>query len=224
MRLLLIEDDETISRNVAVLLQHASFAVDTALTYEEGYQKATDEPYDLLIVDWMLPDGSGQEMVTRLKKEKIPSLILLLTSRTQSDDVVLGLNSGADDYVSKPFSQDVLLARIRALLRRSDRMAIAPLLHIDDMSIDTNTHEVKRNGQVIPLSPKEYSLLEYLVIHSGVAIDRMTILSHVWDEQADTFSNTVDVHIRYLRKKIDEGHKTNLIHTVKGKGYMLCDH
>ncbi len=223
MRILVIEDDQILSQNLKSILTRATYAVDVASTAVVGIQKASDEQYDLFVIDWMLPDGEGPNIIADLRGEGITAPILMLTARSQTEDTVKGLDVGADDYLTKPFTKDILLARIRSLFRRMHTTPQSPVLTIDDLMIDTNTHEITRGGKTINLSPKEYSLLQYLASHKGKAIDRITILSHVWDEQADPFSNTIDVHMRYLRKKIDDGHKKQLLQTVKGKGYMLCD-
>lgn len=222
MRLLLVEDDPLISTNVKTALVQEGHAVDTAFTHAQGLQKSQDESYDLFVIDWLLPDTDGLSLIHNIRFLQIHSPILLLTAKNQPADIAHGLDSGADDYLTKPFDTLELLARIRALLRRKPHVLFHPILKIGDLFIDTNTHQVKRQRQTINLSPKEYSLVHYLATNPDTAIDRLTILSHVWDEQADLFSNTVDVHIRYLRKKIDDPFKHKLIKTVKGKGYMLC--
>lgn len=223
MRILIIEDDERIAKNLRLMLRRSSYAADVAHTGSEGIGKAVAEAYDLVILDWMLPDIEGPEVISQLRREKIGAPILMLTARSELDDTVAGLDAGADDYLPKPFSFDVLLARVRALLRRTSASVAEPIMTIGDVVIDTNANAVRRGNRDILLAPKEFALLRYLAVHKNRAIDRMTILSHVWDENADLFSNTVDVHIRYLRKKIERVSSKQLIRTVKGKGYMLCD-
>jgi DNA-binding response OmpR family regulator len=147
----------------------------------------------------------------------------MLTAKVQVENIVSGLESGADDYLTKPFSMDVLLARIKVLIRRVNTKPLAPIIKMGDMALDTNKRTVMRGKEYIELAPKEYVLLEYLIMHKCKAIDRMEIMEHVWGETIDEFSNTVDVHIRYLRKKIDEPYGTNLIKTIKNKGYMICE-
>jgi len=201
-------------------LRRSGFAVDTAENLEQAFQKLADNEYDLLVLDWLLPDGQGIDLCRSLRRDKNNIPILLLTAKSLISDKITGLDAGADDYLSKPFDAGELLARIRSLLRRQPQIAPS-LIEIDDLIIDTNLHQVTRAGVQIKLSPKEYSLLEYLAINVNIALDRLTILSHVWDENADLFSNTVDVHIRYLRQKIDANSSKKLIKTIKGKGYSL---
>lgn len=224
MRLLLVEDDPAIAHNLLALLRREHYAADQAGTLALSEEKVQAEAYDLAIVDRNLPDGDGLALIPRIRAEHPETLVLVLTAKVQNDDIVAGLDCGADDYVTKPFIPESLLARIRALLRRAKRVPIAPTLTVADLTIDTNTHQVARAGVAIDLSPREYAILEYLARHPCQTIDRMTIMTHVWDEEIDLFSNTVDVHIRYLRRKIDEHHKQRLIYTVRGKGYLLCDH
>ncbi|MEK7166149.1 MAG: response regulator transcription factor [Patescibacteria group bacterium] len=223
MRILIIEDDEIIAVNLKTMLSRHAFAVDTACDGKMVIQLAGDEEYDLIIMDWMLPDTNGPTLCQLIRKNYNTTPILMLTAKSQIDDRVKGLGSGADDYLTKPFAFSELLARIEALLRRRDKVVVNPTLEIQDLSINTNTHEVTRSGKLIPLSPKEYALLHYLALHKSKAIDRLTLLSHAWDEQADLFSNTVDVHIATLRKKIGAGTNKKYITTVKGLGYMLCE-
>lgn len=221
MRLLIIEDDVQIASNLQTILKGSSYASDTALNAKSGLAKIADTDYDLIILDWMLPDMDGPQVLKQLRSTGLTCPILMLTAKSQVEDIVLGLNAGADDYLTKPFEMAEFLARIRTLLRRLPPSVVNPTIRIADLEINTNTHEARRAGRAIHLSPKEYSLLEYLATHAGQSIDRISLLSHVWDENADEFSNTVDVHIRYLRSKIDDGHRLKLIHTVKGKGYLL---
>ncbi len=223
MRILLIEDDNVIASNIKSLLSKKGYSIDLAYSVEEGYLKAIDEEYDLFVIDRGLPDGDGIQLVPKLRNDQSNTPILFLTAMNEDKDIVGGLNSGADDYLSKPFDANVLLARVKALTRRSNRIPQKPIINIKDLMINTNTALVKRAGKEIHLSPREYSILEYLSIHKNQIVDRMTLLSHSWDENTDSFSNTVDVHIAYLRNKIDKGHTTKLIQTVRGKGYMICE-
>lgn len=223
MRILIIEDDPQIATNLQSLLtKSGAFAADIALTGREGETKSLDESYDLIILDWILPDMDGLSIIKLMREAHLHTPILMLTARTQPEDKVEGLNSGADDYITKPFDKSELLARVRALLRRRHLPTTPPLLTISDLTIDTNSHETHRSGNRIDLSPKEYSLLEFLARSQCQVLDRLEILSHVWDESTDPFSNTVDVHIRFLRRKIDDHYSPKLIHTVRGKGYSLC--
>jgi DNA-binding response OmpR family regulator len=223
MRILIVEDDRIIANNIALILIPESYAVDLAFTASEGYQKACDEHYDVILLDWMLPDGDGMDICARLRKENVTSAILMVTAKNQLSDRIEGLDAGSDDYITKPFQKEELLARVRAATRRSAKPLTPPEIVIRDLVINTNTHQVIRNEKHIPLSPKEFSLLRFLATNKNQAVDRMTILSHAWDEDVDLFSNTVDVHIRFLRKKIDDPYTIKLIKTIKGKGYMLCD-
>ena len=221
MRILLVEDDQGISESVTLLLKSHGYVVNTAGSIAQAEELFFIEPYDCLIVDRGLPDGDGATLATIIRTHNSSVPMLLLTAKSTSQDVVNGLDLGADDYLAKPFLPDVLLARIRSLLRRSDRPGGSPYLSVGTVTIDTNSGKVTNNGAPVSLSPKELQLLTYLVIHKGKAIDRQELLDHVWGEDTDRFSNTVDVHIRYLRKKIDIPGKSSLIETVKGKGYMV---
>lgn len=223
MRILLVEDEQKIAANLEALLTTLGYGVDCVTDMATGYMKLADTNYDLVIVDRGLPDGDGMALVKTIRSENNPALILLLTARGQADDIVEGLNSGADDYLVKPFRFSELDARIRALLRRTSPLTVPPVLSVGDIAIDTNSRTVTRQGKHIPLAPKEYALFEYLVRNKGIAMERIDLLEHVWNERTDEFSQTVDVHIRYLRKKIDDPYRKKVIHTVKGKGYMVCD-
>lgn len=222
MRLLVIEDDSRISANLSHMLTSVSYAVDLANTGNLGLSKAQSENYDLLIIDWMLPDLSGPQLIKILRSQGSSVPILMLTAKTQLDDIVEGLNSGADDYLPKPFHMAEFLARVRTLLRRTP-VTINSTIQIADLTINSNLRQVTRAGKEISLSPREYALLEYLARHPNQSFDRVELLTHVWDENTDEFSNTVDVHIRYLRRKIDDPYPVKLIHTVKGKGYALLE-
>lgn len=222
MRLLLVEDDSIISKNIMIFLKRKGYSVDLSESIDEAYDKSTTEDYDLIILDRGLPDGDGLTLIKKIRDEDVHIPILVLTARNEDIDIIEGLNLGADDYLSKPFDMEILIARIKALTRRLNKIPLKPILEINDLVINLNSAEVKRNNKIIKLSPREYSILEYMAIHPNQVIDRMTLLSHAWDENVDMFSNTVDVHIKYLRNKIDEGYKHKLIKTVRGKGYMIC--
>lgn len=217
MRILLVEDDLRIGENLSQILTSKHYLVDWATTITKAEELIFSLDYDLLIIDWMLPDGDGVSLCRSLRGEGLTMPILIMTARSQVEDKVDGLNAGADDYITKPFVMEELLARIRALLRRN-KTTQTPLIMIADLEIDTNLHQVRRQGKLIPLSPKEYSLFEYLLQHPGQALSREEIFEHVWGEISDSFSNTVDVHIRFLRQKLPP----ELIKTIKGKGYALC--
>ncbi|OIP98125.1 hypothetical protein AUK40_01930 [Candidatus Wirthbacteria bacterium CG2_30_54_11] len=222
MRILIVEDDATIGLNIQTVLRRESYAVDQVATAEEAAPRVFSEPYDLLILDWRLPGMSGIDLCGMIRKEGSTVPVLMLTSRSQIEDRVQGLDTGADDYLTKPFDMNELVARVRALLRRPAQQTKDPVISVGKLTLDTNTQTVRYGKETIEFAPREYALLEYLARHHDVVLDRMDIMSHVWDENADPFSNTVDVHIRYLRRKLDGLTKNPLIRTIKGKGYMLC--
>lgn len=222
MRILLVEDDRIISKNIQTIFTKRGFAVDHAETINDAYTKTTNNEYDCVVLDRGLPDGDGIDLIKKIHDDEINVPILVLTARSENEDIIEGLNNGSDDYLVKPFDMNVLVARVKALTRRSDKLPTKPIIKIDDLEINTNSTEVKRNGKIISLSPREYALIEYLGLNQGKVIDRLTLLSHVWDENTDLFSNTVDVHIKYLRNKIDKGSVKKLIKTARGKGYMIC--
>lgn len=223
MRILVVEDDMQIAQNLKKILETQLYVVDLEKTGEGALFQAETQEYDLIILDWMLPDVDGIQVCRDMRKKSIQTPILMLTAKVQVENIVSGLESGADDYLTKPFSMDVLLARIKVLIRRVNTKPLAPIIKMGNISLDTNKRTVMRGKGYIELAPKEYVLLEYLIMHKCKAIDRMEIMEHVWGETIDEFSNTVDVHIRYLRKKIDEPYGTNLIKTIKNKGYMICE-
>lgn len=223
MRFLLVEDDRRIAKNVAELLRMKGHVIDTINNGEDGLYQAEVQDYDLIILDWMLPDISGLEICKRLRKKNVSSPILMLTAKSQTEDIVEGLETGADDYLTKPFAAEVLIARINSLLRRKIGESSTAILKLKHLVMDTNKNQVMIHNKLVELAPKEYALLEYLMMNRCKCVNRMEILEHVWGETIDEFSNTVDVHIRYLRKKIDEPNRTRYIKTVKNKGYMICD-
>jgi two-component system, OmpR family, response regulator len=221
MRILVIEDEHKIARALKKALEQDSYAVDVAYDSDDGYAMASTEPYDVMIIDRMLPgnqDGIG--IVETLRKEKIHTPILLLTALGSIRDRAQGLNSGADDYLVKPFALEELLARVRALLRRPAQQQ-SSVLTAGDLTLDTITFEVTREGKEIQLTSKEFALLEYLLRNQGRPLSKEVIISHVWDYDADILPNTVEVYIRYLRAKIDQPFAHSLIQTVRGFGYKL---
>jgi len=217
MKILVVEDDPQIADNLQLILQKHTYVVDLVETIEDGAERVLSDEYDLLICDRRLPDGDGMEIIKLMRSNGLSTPTLFLTARSTQSDIVAGLDSGADDYLTKPFDSDVLLARVRALMRRRKKVVIKPVLVVGNVQIDSNKREVKLKGVIITLSPKEYGVLEYLVSNMGKIVERIDILTHVWNEEVDLFSNTVDVHIRYLRQKLGN----NLIHTVRGKGYVI---
>jgi DNA-binding response OmpR family regulator len=222
MRILIIEDDRKIARAIKKGLEQEAFAVDTAAGYDEGLGLAVTQDYDLIILDRILPGFlDGVDVCREVRKKGMEVPILMLTARDKVKDRVEGLNSGADDYLVKPFAFDELSARVKALLRRP-RSSVGEVLRVDDLTLDTGTFEAERAGVEIPLSRTEYSLLEYLMRNESIVLSRESIISHVWDYDADVLPNTVEVYIGYLRNKIDKPFEgRNLIHTVRGFGYTI---
>jgi DNA-binding response OmpR family regulator len=220
VRVLLVEDNRTLIRALRQGLEEEGFVVDMAMDGEEGAFKAESTPYDAIVLDLMLPKLDGLTLLKRWRQKGISSHILVLTARGTLEDKVKGLDTGADDYLTKPFELEELLARLRALVRRAHHVK-NPVIRIYDLEIDTAGHNVKRSGQVIHLTPTEYGLLEFLAFHRGKVVTRSMIWEHLYDENDESTSNVVDVYIRYLRNKIDKGHKLPLIMTRWGEGYML---
>lgn len=220
MRVLLIEDHKPLVRALRKGLEEEGFAVDTALDGEEGAYKAQTADYDVIILDLMLPKEDGLSLLQRWRRAGLKSHVLVLTARSGIDDKVRGLNLGADDYLTKPFELEELLARLRALVRRGHQIK-DPVVRVHDLEIDTATRTVKRGGQSIHLTPREYALLEFLAFHRGKVVTRSMIWEHLYDEHDESTSNVVDVYIRYLRNKIDKDFAVPLILTRWGEGYML---
>jgi DNA-binding response OmpR family regulator len=220
MRLLLIEDHKPLVRALRQGLEEEGFAVDVAYDGQEGDYKARSASYDVIILDLMLPKEDGLSLLTRWRRDGIKTHVLILTARGGVDDKVRGLDIGADDYLTKPFELEELLARLRALIRRTHQVK-DPILRIHDLEIDTASRTGRRAGQPIHLTPREYALLEFLAFHRGKVATRSMIWEHLYDEQDESTSNVVDVYIRYLRNKIDKGFEPPLILTRWGEGYML---
>jgi DNA-binding response OmpR family regulator len=221
MRILLVEDEHRIAQAVKEGLEQESYAVDVCFDGEDGYNTAGADDYDLIILDVMMPGLDGFEVCRRLRKDGIHAPVLMLTAKDQTRDVVSGLDSGADDYLAKPFSFEILLARIRALLRRPHEVA-TEVLRAGDLSLDPASHQVARGGTLIGLSAKEYAILEYLLRNQGRVLSKHNIMTHVWDFDADILPNNVEVFITYLRAKVDKPFKQpNLIQTVRGFGYKI---
>jgi DNA-binding response OmpR family regulator len=216
----LVEDHKPLVRALRQGLEEEGFAVDIAADGEEGDYKARTAEYDVIILDLMLPKVDGQTLLQRWRKGGLKTHVIVLTARGSIEDKVRGLDSGADDYLTKPFELEELVARIRALIRRGHQVK-NPVLRICDLEIDTAARAVKRSGQSIHLTPREYSLLEFLAFHHGKVVTRSMIWEHLYDDQDESTSNVVDVYIRYLRNKIDRGHEPALILTRWGEGYML---
>jgi DNA-binding response OmpR family regulator len=220
MRILVMEDEKRIADFISRGLKEENYAVDIAYDGEEGLYLAEINPYDLMIFDIMLPKLNGVDICRKLRSKKIKTPILMVSSKTAIDDKVTGLNAGADDYLIKPFSFEELLARVKALLRRP--MAnTASVLKVADLKLNQLDHEVTRTGRAITLRAKEYALLEYFMLHVGQVISRPMISEHVWNDEFNSMSNVIDVHVRNLRNKIDDGFKKKLIFTQRGSGYIL---
>lgn len=222
MRILLIEDEKRLSHFVKKGLTENGFAVDQAFDGEEGLYLAEHETYDVIVLDVMLPKMSGVEVCRKLRELKKETPILMLTAKSELEDKLEGLDSGADDYLTKPFEFAELKARINALLRRSYHQ-VSNNLTIDNLEVDPSKHTVFRNKKPIKLTPKEFSILEQLLRQKHEVVTRTQIIEHVWDYNFDSLSNVVDVFIGTLRKKIDGGEKIKLIHTLHGVGYMITD-
>lgn len=221
MRVLLVEDEHKIARALKKALEQEKYAVDVAYDGDEGHAMATTEPYDVAIIDRMLPGSyNGLAIVKAMREAKIHTPILLLTALGGVKDRTDGLDSGADDYLVKPFALEELLARVRALMRRPKQQQ-STILTAGDLSLNTVTFEVARGNTPIQLTSKEFALLEYLLRNQGRPLPKETIISHVWDYDADILPNTVEVYIKYLRAKVDQPFNTQLIHTVRGFGYKL---
>ena len=222
MRILLVEDERKIANHLKKGLKQERFAVDIAYNGIDGFDLASTEPYDLIILDLMLPKMDGMEICTKLREEKNKTPILMLTAKNDMENRVMGLNSGADDYLTKPFAFTELLARIKALLRRPSNL-ISNEIVCGKLKINTQTFEVTRNNTHIKLSRKEFTLLEYLIRNCNRILTKQEITEHVWDYEADILPNTIEVYIGYLRTKIEKPFKNSpkLIKTVRGFGYKL---
>jgi DNA-binding response OmpR family regulator len=221
MRILVVEDEHKIARAIARALEQESYAVDLAFDGDEGYAMATTEPYDLVIVDRMIPgEYDGIAIITAMRESKIHTPAMILTALDSTADKTKGLDSGADDYMTKPFAISELLARVRALLRRPQTQT-GTVLKAGDLELDTTTSAVTRGGKVINLTSKEFALLEYLLRNQNRPSSKEAIVAHVWDYDADVLLNTVEVYIKYLRAKVDEPFDKPLIHTVRGFGYKI---
>jgi len=221
MRILVVEDEHRIAQAIKEGLEQESYAVDVCYDGEDGYNTAAADEYDLIILDVMMPEMNGYEVCQKLRQSGNHTPILMLTAKDQSRDIVQGLDNGADDYLAKPFSFEVLLARIRALLRRPHETA-SETLQAADLTMNPASHQVTRGGAVVNLSSKEYAILEYLLRNQGRVLSKNNIMTHVWDFDADILPNNVEVFITYLRAKIDKPFDgPNLIQTVRGFGYKI---
>jgi DNA-binding response OmpR family regulator len=220
MRILVVEDDHRIATSIKKGLEQERMTVDLAFDGPDGYDLAESEDYDLLILDLMLPGMTGMEICTKLRQNKVTTPILILTARGQIEDKVEGLNRGADDYLTKPFAFEELIARIRALVRRPKNIK-SEILTIGDLSLNLSSFDVIRHKQNINLSSREFSLLAFLMRHPNQILSKEQIMNHVWSYESDILPNTVEVYIRNLRNKIDKPFSYPLIHTVRGFGYKI---
>lgn len=220
MRLLLVEDFEVLRESLAQGLREAGYAVDVAADGEEGLWYAQSSPYDVLILDLMLPKMDGLSLLKKLRENDDQTHVLILTARDATDDRVKGLDLGADDYLPKPFVLAELLARVRALVRRKYQIK-SPTVRVADLEVDTSARLVRRGGRVVDLSPREYVFLEFLAARAGTVVTRTDIWDHLYDFNSETDSNVVEVFIAHLRKKIEEPGRPRLIHTRRGHGYVL---
>ena len=220
MRVLLVEDEQRIADFVRKGLSEQGYAVDVACDGDEAIAWAEAAEFDVIVLDLMLPVRDGIDVCRALRARGLRTPILMLTARDAVEDRVRGLNSGADDYLVKPFAFAELLARLQALTRRGPLM-MGPVLRVDDLLLDTTTREASRQGTTIALTSKQYALLEYLMRHPHQVLTRTMIAEHVWNYDFDNATNVIDVHIRNLRRKIDDPFPTKLIHTVRGTGYRI---
>ncbi|NWF93249.1 MAG: response regulator transcription factor [Syntrophaceae bacterium] len=223
MKILLVEDDKDIVRFVKKGLLENSFSVDVALDGEKGLFLALHRGYDLIVLDIMLPKMDGIEILKRMRKMEIHTPVIFLTAKDSEKDIVQGLNLGADDYMTKPFSFNELLARIRAILRRDKIVTPPSRLQVANLILEVDGHRVFREKTKIELTPKEYALLEFFMRHPGQILTRTMISEKIFDYRFDTATNVIDVHVSHLRNKIDKDFEPKLLHTVKGVGYVLED-
>lgn len=220
MRILVVEDEPALADALVEVLEDESYAVDLASDGETAAELMDVNEYDAVVLDWSIPPPTGIELLRRWRGRGLETPVLMLTGRGGVEDRVGGLDTGADDYLTKPFSFDELLARVRSLLRRREK-ALATELAAGDVSMDRAGHRVTVGGSPIELSPKEFALLEYFLYHPDQVVTRTDLSEHVWDDSFDSLSNVIDVTVHRLRKKIDGSRSDRLLHTIKGVGYML---
>ena len=220
MRLLVIEDEQKVANFIKQGLEEEGYAVDHAGDGVSGLQMALEGLHDVIVLDVMLPKLDGLSVLQQLRQEKVTTPVLLLTVRATIEDKVLGLDAGADDYLTKPFAFEEFVARVRALLRRRAETA-PPILQVADLALDPARRMVSRGDQKIELTPREFTLLDYFMRNPDRVLTRTMIANRVWDYTFDTTTNVIDVYVNYLRKKIDTGHDTKLLHTVRGVGYVM---
>lgn len=220
MRILVVEDEKKVASFIKRGLEEEDFAVDVAFDGEEGLYLAENNPYDVILMDLMLPKKDGLTVIRELRAKDISTPVLCLTAKDSVEDIVAGLESGSDDYLTKPFAFGELLARVKALVRRISKDRGAEV-HFADLRLDPVTHKIWRSDKEIDLTAKEYALLEYFMRNPNEVLTRAMIAEHVWDYTFDSFTNIIDVYVNYLRKKVDRDYDTKLIHTVRGVGYVL---
>lgn len=220
MRILVVEDDISLNRLICEKLKKEHYTIDSCHLGNEAIAYIEGAEYDLIILDIMLPNMSGLEILSFIRNKNNLTPVLILTAKDSLEDKVKGLDLGADDYMAKPFAFEELSARIRVLIRRNSKQA-QHIYQIADLILDDKTKTVTRNNLPVSLSSKEYTLLFYMLIHKGQVLSRETLNQHIWNYDYDGNSNIIDVYIRYLRKKIDEGHAVKLIHTIRGQGYVI---
>lgn len=220
MRILIVEDDVSLNRLISEKLKKEHYTVDSCHLGNEAVAYIEGAEYDLIILDIMLPNMSGLDILTHIRSKKNSTPVLLLTAKDSVEDKVKGLDLGADDYMAKPFAFEELLARIRVLIRRHSQKG-HEAYQIADLIVDDKAKTVTRGGVSVSLSSKEYNILLYMIMHKGQVLSRDTLNQHMWNYDYDGSSNIIDVYIRYLRKKIDEGHEKKLIHTIRGQGYVI---
>ena len=220
MRLLVIEDEQKVANFIKQGLEEEGYAVDHAADGASGLQMALEGLHDVIVLDVMLPKLDGLSVLQQLRQETITTPVLLLTVRATIEDKVLGLDAGADDYLTKPFAFEEFVARVRALLRRRAETA-PPILQVADLALDPARRVVSRGEKKIELTPREFTLLDYFMRNPGRVLTRTMIANRVWDYTFDSTTNVIDVYVNYLRKKIDTGHDTKLLHTVRGVGYVM---
>jgi len=220
MRILVIEDDRKAAELLAAGLREEGLIVDVASTGEAGDEMASVNTYAVIVLDWLLPDRDGLDVCRGLRNRGVSTPILMLTARDTLEDRVTGLDAGADDYLMKPYGFSELMARLRALLRRSE-LSRPVVLRVADLELDTVSQRVARGGESVDLTAKEYAILEVLMRHAGAVVPRSAVTEHVWVSELDMSPNLLEVHLSRLRRKIDYGHRPPLIHTIRGRGYMI---
>jgi len=223
MKILVVEDEHLIATSIKKGLEQEHYVVDLAFDGEEGLDLASSGDYDLILLDLMLPKIDGLKICHQLRQDEIHTPILMLTAKSQLEDKITGLDSGADDYLTKPFAFEELLARVRALARRPQNTTTTEILTVGDLSLNVSNYEVIRASKNISLSSKEYSLLECLMRHAGQILSKDQLIQHVWSYESDILPNTVEVYIRNLRQKIDKNFSQKLIKTIRGFGYKISD-